>query len=86
MFRAVPVAATTSDGRMQAKVDLLYETEKGWHLVDFKTEKQPGPEKLKKYAELIAGYAATLSAILQQPVTSSVCLVRSGETIEAAPA
>ena len=85
-FRAVPLAATTSEGRMQAKVDLLYETEKGWHLVDFKTDKQPGPDKLKKYAAQIGGYAVAVSMILQGPVASSVCLVRSGEIVDAAPA
>jgi ATP-dependent exoDNAse (exonuclease V) beta subunit len=84
MFRAVPVATTTPDGRLQATVDLLYATDKGWHLVNFKTEKQPRPDALKKYAEQIGGCAVALSTILQQPVASSVCLVRSGEMIEAA--
>jgi hypothetical protein len=51
--------------------------------VDFKTEKQPGPDQVKKYAEQAGGYAVTLSTILQRPVMSSVCLVRSGEIVDA---
>ena len=69
VFRDVPVAGNAPEGRMQAKVDLLFETDKGWRLVDFKTDTVLAPEALKKHSEQLSGYAATLSAVLHRPVT-----------------
>jgi ATP-dependent exoDNAse (exonuclease V) beta subunit len=82
VFREVPVAGNTPEGRTQAKVDLLFEVDKGWRLVDFKTDKAPKAEALKKYSAQMSSYAATLSGVLRAPVTASVCLVRSGESVE----
>ena len=82
VFREVPVAGVTPEGRTQAKVDLLFEVDKGWRLVDFKTDKAPKAEALKKYSAQLRSYAATLSGVLRAPVTACVCLVRSGESVE----
>jgi ATP-dependent exoDNAse (exonuclease V) beta subunit len=81
-FREVPVAGNTPDGRTQATIDLLFETSKGWRLVDFKTDKAPAPEALKKYSTQMASYASTLTKVLDGPILPCLCLVRSGELIE----
>ena len=84
VFRDVPVAGNAPEGRVQAKVDLLYETDKGWRLVDFKTDTAPAPDALKKHSAQLSAHAAALAVVLHRPVTSSVCLVRSGELIDIA--
>ena len=82
VFREVPVAANTPEGRTQAKIDLLFEVPGGWRLVDFKTDKAPAPEVLKKYSIQVNSCAAALSNVLRAPVVPCVFLVRSSELIE----
>jgi ATP-dependent exoDNAse (exonuclease V) beta subunit len=81
VFREVPLAANMPEGRTQAKIDLLFEVGTGWRL-DFKTDKAPAPEALKKYSMQVNSYAATLSNVLRAPIVSCVFLVRSSELIE----
>jgi ATP-dependent exoDNAse (exonuclease V) beta subunit len=83
VFRDVPVAGTIADGRMQARIDLVFEAEKGWRLVDFKTDTSPTPDALDKHTAQMTSYAMTLSHVLKGPIVASVCLVRSGDVVEA---
>jgi ATP-dependent exoDNAse (exonuclease V) beta subunit len=82
LFREVPIAGNTSEGRMQGKVDLLFDTGAGWHMVDFKTDKAASSDVITTHSAQMTGYAATLSGVLQQKIAASVCLVRSGEIVE----
>jgi ATP-dependent exoDNAse (exonuclease V) beta subunit len=82
LFRAVPVAGNTAGGRALGTVDLLFETQHGWQLVDFKTDREPKPETLKRYSTQMSSYAEVLSAVLRQAVTPSLCFVRSGQLVE----
>ena len=82
LFREVPVAGNTSEGRTQGKVDLLFDTGAGWHVVDFKTDKAASSDVVATYSTQMAGYAKTLSGVLQQKVAAAVCLVRSSEVVE----
>ena len=66
--REVPVTLTLSDGRLlEGVVDLAYEHDGAWTVVDFKTDDDPGA-MLDAYSRQVGLYAAALArAMLPAP-------------------
>jgi ATP-dependent exoDNAse (exonuclease V) beta subunit len=72
----------------EGKIDLLFEEEGGWVLIDYKTEQLPGdvPDKTlyfqEKYGGQISAYAAALQALGMRLKSAYLLLARTGEAIE----
>jgi ATP-dependent helicase/nuclease subunit A len=72
----------------EGKIDLLFEEEGGWVLIDYKTDRLPGdvPDKAlyfqEKYGDQISAYAAALQALGVRLKSAYLLLARTGESIE----
>jgi ATP-dependent helicase/nuclease subunit A len=73
--REVPVTLTLSDGRLlEGVVDLAYEHEGAWRVVDFKTDEDPRP-MLSVYSRQVGLYAAALARVMATAPTGVVLVV-----------
>jgi ATP-dependent helicase/nuclease subunit A len=72
----------------EGKIDLLFEEEDGWVLIDYKTDQVPGdvPDKTlylkEKYGGQISAYAAALQTLGVRLKSAYLLLARTGEAIE----
>lgn len=53
---------------MQGAIDLLYETEQGYHIVDFKSDRLGEKELLAQYSKQLNLYAAAVRRLYDKPV------------------
>jgi ATP-dependent exoDNAse (exonuclease V) beta subunit len=73
--REVPVTLTLSDGRLlEGVVDLAYEHEGAWRVVDFKTDDDPHG-MLSVYSRQVGLYAAALARVTTAPPRGVVLVV-----------
>lgn len=71
-YREYPVTCRTSDGRiLDGVIDLLFEENSAWHVVDFKTDHDPGP-LLERYKAQVGWYVHAVSQITGQPVSGHI--------------
>jgi ATP-dependent exoDNAse (exonuclease V) beta subunit len=82
IFREVPVAGNAEAGRAQGKADLLFERDGKWRVVEFKTDRAEGAEALQEHAAQLAGYSASLAAVVGAQVKGTICLVRQGHLVD----
>jgi ATP-dependent helicase/nuclease subunit A len=68
--RETPITAVEADGSMlEGVLDLAFEEDGGWTVVDFKTEAElAGP--LARYRRQVAAYAAVVSRVTSRPATA----------------
>jgi ATP-dependent helicase/nuclease subunit A len=67
-LREVPVSLRLDhDHSMEGSIDLAFEEDGTWHVVDYKTD-SPSGARLKKYERQVAWYGAALARITGQPV------------------
>ncbi len=82
--RQVPGAAGVA-GVEEGKIDLLFQEEGGWVLVDYKTDKEtPGGSRLfaERYRAQILAYRAALRELGVRVTAAYLLLARTGEAVE----
>jgi ATP-dependent exoDNAse (exonuclease V) beta subunit len=73
--REVPVTLTLEDGRLlEGVVDLAYEHEGTWRVIDFKSDEDPIRE-IDAYRRQVGMYAAAVARVCRQPVEAYICAV-----------
>src|SRR5262249_12963889 len=66
--RETPLAFLDDQGLMvEGVVDLAFETDPGWTVVDFKTDQEIEPGQLQTYLRQVALYAAAISRATGRP-------------------
>ncbi len=88
IFRELPFVRPLDDGTIEeGKIDLLFEEESGWVLVDYKTdwvsEKGGNAEEFfrNKYSGQIREYAAALRALSVHVASAHLLLARTGTAV-----
>ena len=80
-WREMYVGAPLDDLTVEGYVDLLYETDEGLVLVDWKTDaidaRQEQAEAVARYGDQISGYTRVLESTLGRPVTRAVLVFLS---------
>jgi ATP-dependent exoDNAse (exonuclease V) beta subunit len=76
----IPYTLELADGRIDSGIiDLLYRSEDGWHLIDFKTDFLDAQEKLEEAIEehrpQIARYALAIDRLLGVQPKASICFL-----------
>ncbi|MCR5615456.1 MAG: UvrD-helicase domain-containing protein [Saccharofermentans sp.] len=87
---AVPATDDSKDyALVQGKIDLLYETDEGWVVLDYKTERSDMPDQEARAEEAkerhgfqLSSYSAALEASGMKVKARYVYLVRFGEFVE----
>jgi ATP-dependent exoDNAse (exonuclease V) beta subunit len=73
--REVPVTLTLDDGRLlEGVIDLAYEHEGMWRVIDFKSDEDPTRE-IDAYRRQVGLYAAALAQVSGGPVQAYICAV-----------
>jgi ATP-dependent exoDNAse (exonuclease V) beta subunit len=62
-------------------VDLLFEREGTWRIVEFKTDHLDGSDALHEYAAQLMAYSASLAGVVAAEVKPAICLVRRAEVV-----
>ena len=72
------------DGRvLDGRIDLAYRVSGQWTIVDFKTARlESAAEAVSRYGAQLRRYRTALAALTGEPVSTSLCLVRTGELVE----
>ncbi len=88
-WRELPFVRQVPDtaGFREGKIDLLFEEDGGWVLVDYKTDKVPpdGPRLFaERYRAQIQEYRAALRELGMTVKAAYLLLARTGETVEIA--
>ena len=68
---------------MQGAIDLLWETEEGYWIVDFKSDRASEEELLKRYSRQVNLYAAAVRRLYDKPVLGcKIWALRLGKAID----
>ncbi len=71
----MPVTLTLDDGRLlEGVIDLAYEHEGMWRVIDFKSDEDPTRE-IDAYRRQVGLYAAALGQVSGGPVQAYICAV-----------
>jgi ATP-dependent exoDNAse (exonuclease V) beta subunit len=86
-YHELPYARVQANGKVDAgKIDLLYRTEKGWKLIDFKTDEIRDELKLNnminEYRHQLGRYTAAVKALLNINPQVSLCFLDYNGTVE----
>jgi len=83
---AIPGAPATSSVVVQGSIDLCFEENGGWVLLDYKTDRTNDKEALKaRYEPQLTLYKRALSDITKMPVhETAICLIAQGDYIRLA--
>ncbi len=95
VLRELPFVRSFGDGDRrvleEGKIDLLFEDEKGWVLVDYKTDRPGGPPGeietafLSRYAAQVREYRAALAALGIEVRAAYLLSARTGAAVEVPP-
>ncbi len=83
----VPYAAGQADSFAAGRLDLLYQNELGWHLLDFKSDRLENvsnldEEVLAAYQEQLRRYALAVQLYIGVLPSARICFLNAGEQLE----
>jgi ATP-dependent exoDNAse (exonuclease V) beta subunit len=80
--REVPFVYRTGGQSLAGRIDLAYRVAGSWTVIDFKTARLgSAAEARARYGEQLRRYRTALGALTGEPVSTSLCLVRTGELV-----
>jgi ATP-dependent exoDNAse (exonuclease V) beta subunit len=81
IYREVPLIGNASGGRAEGKIDLLFEREGKWWIVEFKTDALDGSDALREYGGQLRAYSTSLAGVVAADVKAVICLVQRAEVV-----
>jgi ATP-dependent exoDNAse (exonuclease V) beta subunit len=82
VYREVPFVYRTGGQVLDGRIDLAYRVAGSWTVIDFKTARLgSAAEARARFGEQLRRYRTALAALTGEPVTASLCLVRTGELV-----
>jgi len=82
VYREVPFVYRTGGQALDGRIDLAYRVAGSWTVIDFKTARLgSAAEARARYGEQLRRYRTALAALTGEPVSASLCLVRTGELV-----
>ena len=78
----MPFVYRTGGQVLDGRIDLAYRAAGSWTVIDFKTARLgSAAEARARYGEQLRRYRTALGALTGEPVSASLCLVRTGELV-----
>ena len=82
VYREVPFVHRKGGQVLDGRIDLAYRVSGSWTVIDFKTARlASAAEARSRYGDQLRRYRTALGALTGEPVTASLCLVRTGELV-----
>jgi ATP-dependent helicase/nuclease subunit A len=82
VYREVPFVHRADGEVTTGRIDLAYRANGSWTVVDFKTARlATAAEAASRHAPQLRRYRSALAALTREPVSASLCLVRTGEFV-----
>jgi ATP-dependent exoDNAse (exonuclease V) beta subunit len=84
VYREVPFVVRAHGQLLDGRIDLAYRVNGAWTVIDFKTARlASATEARARYGPQLRRYRTALAALTGEPVSASLCLVRTGELVSA---
>ena len=82
VHRELPFVYRMNGQLLDGRIDLAYRAGGAWTVIDFKTARLANAAEARtRYSQQMHRYRAALSALAGEPVSASLCLVRTGELV-----
>ncbi len=82
VHREMPFVYRANNQVLDGRIDLAYRAGGTWTVIDFKTARLANAaEAHTRYSQQMHRYRAALGALAGEPVSASLCLVRTGELV-----
>jgi ATP-dependent exoDNAse (exonuclease V) beta subunit len=82
VYREVPFVYRTGGQVLDGRIDLAYRVGGAWTVIDFKTARLgSAAEARARFGAQLRRYRTALGALTGEPVSASLCLVRTGELV-----
>jgi ATP-dependent exoDNAse (exonuclease V) beta subunit len=82
IHRELPFVCRANGRPLVGRLDLAYRVAGAWTIIDFRTAPlASATEARSRYSPQVGRYRAALAALTGEPVSASLCLVRTGELV-----